>query len=133
MRSGGGNRNTITATPRQLESLIRLSQALAKMRLSNIVTNEDVKEAARLIRVATQNAATDPRTGTIDLDLLTGGKSSREKDRIDTIHNIISELLKGRQLKGQRLTLGQLRQIISNDETYSACKSHSIFFINILF
>ena len=37
MRSGGGrSMNTITATPRQLESLICLAQALAKMRLSEI-------------------------------------------------------------------------------------------------
>ena len=35
MRSlGGRSMKTITATPRQLESLIRLAQALAKMRLS---------------------------------------------------------------------------------------------------
>jgi DNA replication licensing factor MCM4 len=38
--AGLGSRRAqhITATPRQLESLIRLSQALAKMRLSHIVT-----------------------------------------------------------------------------------------------
>ena len=37
MRSMGVNKKTITATPRQLESLIRISEALAKMRLSNEV------------------------------------------------------------------------------------------------
>ena len=46
--------NVVTATPRQLESMIRLSEALAKMRLAPTVTVEDVKEAARLINVATQ-------------------------------------------------------------------------------
>lgn len=57
MRSQGAKAamaNVVTATPRQLESMIRLSEALAKMRLSNTVTVEDVKEAARLINVATQ-------------------------------------------------------------------------------
>lgn len=34
LRAIGINRKTITATPRQLESLIRLSEAFAKMRLS---------------------------------------------------------------------------------------------------
>ena len=38
----------ITATPRQLESLIRLSEALAKMRLSEEVTDGDVGEAIRV-------------------------------------------------------------------------------------
>ena len=46
--------NVVTATPRQLESMIRLSEALAKMRLASTVTVEDVKEAVRLINVATQ-------------------------------------------------------------------------------
>jgi DNA replication licensing factor MCM4 len=55
MRSlGGRGSKTITATPRQLESLIRLSQALAKMRLSKEVTGYDVEEAIRLMKVATQ-------------------------------------------------------------------------------
>ena len=57
MRSQGAKAavgNVVTATPRQLESMIRLSEALAKMRLASEVTVEDVKEAARLINVATQ-------------------------------------------------------------------------------
>jgi DNA replication licensing factor MCM4 len=81
-----------------LESLIRLSQALAKMRMSNMVkktnlqqkkktnnkinkiitpqkvTRDDVQEAYRLMRVATQAAATDPRTGTIDMDMINTGR-----------------------------------------------------------
>merc|ERR1712130_1014109 len=38
-------RKTITATPRQLESLIRLSESLARMRHSEIVEGQDVDEA----------------------------------------------------------------------------------------
>ena len=34
MRRLGTSKKTITATPRQLESIIRLSESLAKMRLS---------------------------------------------------------------------------------------------------
>ena len=49
-----GGRKTITATPRQLEALIRMSEALAKMRLAKYVEVSDVKEAIRLIRVAIQ-------------------------------------------------------------------------------
>lgn len=54
MRNRGrmSSKTTITATPRQLESLIRISEALAKMRLSDQVEVRDVKEAARLIDVA---------------------------------------------------------------------------------
>jgi DNA replication licensing factor MCM4 len=54
MRQQGVNQKTITATPRQLEALIRLSEALAKMKLSKDVTVEHVYEAKRLMDVATQ-------------------------------------------------------------------------------
>ena len=54
MRSMGINRKTITATPRQLESLIRISESIAKMRLSPNVEVRDVEEAVRLICTAMQ-------------------------------------------------------------------------------
>ena len=56
MRKIGHNssKKVVTATPRQLESLIRLSEALARMRYSNVVTSSDVQEARRLMTVATQ-------------------------------------------------------------------------------
>ena len=41
------------------------------MRLSAEVEPADVAEAVRLMKVATQSAATDPTTGTIDMDLIT--------------------------------------------------------------
>lgn len=47
LRKGSGGRHTVSATPRQLESLIRLSEANAKMRLSPTVERKDVDEAMR--------------------------------------------------------------------------------------
>jgi len=71
----------ITATTRQLESMIRLAEAHAKMRLSEEVTAEDVGEAVRLIQSALKQAATDARTGLIDMGLLTEGTSASERKR----------------------------------------------------
>lgn len=47
MRKVGAGRGQISAYPRQLESLIRLAEAHAKVRLSNLVQIEDVEEAWR--------------------------------------------------------------------------------------
>ncbi|KAJ0417443.1 MCM2/3/5 family-domain-containing protein [Aspergillus carlsbadensis] len=69
----------ITATTRQLESMIRLAEAHARMRLSPEVTADDVEEAVRLIRSAIKQAATDSRTGLIDMSLLTEGTSASER------------------------------------------------------
>lgn len=63
MRNMGSAKKTITATPRQLESMIRISEAIAKMRLATEVKKNDVEEAVRLIKHAMQQSATDPTTG----------------------------------------------------------------------
>jgi len=47
MRRWGGQKRTVSATPRQLESLIRLSEAHARMRLSSTVTADDVEDSIR--------------------------------------------------------------------------------------
>lgn len=93
MRKMGGNRRTITATPRQLESLIRLSEALAKMRLAETVEKSDVIEATRLMRVALQQAAIDPVTGTIDMDLITTGRSATNRARMADLTKAVRALL----------------------------------------
>ena len=83
----------ITATTRQLESMIRLSEAHAKMRLSSEVTEEDVGEAVRLIQSALKQAATDSRTGLIDMGLLTEGTSASERKRKEDLKNGILSVL----------------------------------------
>lgn len=83
----------ITATTRQLESMIRLSEAHAKMRLSEEVTAYDVSEAVRLIKSALKQAATDARTGLIDMGLLTEGTSASERRRKQDLKKAITDLL----------------------------------------
>ncbi|GFQ01324.1 DNA replication licensing factor mcm4 [Phtheirospermum japonicum] len=47
----GSSKKIITATPRQIESLIRLSEALARIRFSEVVEKRDVTEAFRLLEL----------------------------------------------------------------------------------
>jgi DNA replication licensing factor MCM4 len=93
----------ITATTRQLESLIRLSEAHARMRFSEFVELADVKEASRLMREAIRTSAMDPRTGKIDMGLLnTGTGSGQRKMREDMRKELLSILDgagKGRGIK----------------------------------
>jgi DNA replication licensing factor MCM4 len=79
----------ITATTRQLESMIRLSEAHARMRLSPEVTAGDVEEAVRLIRSAIKQAATDSRTGLIDMGLLTEGSSAADRRLRDDLKKAV--------------------------------------------
>ncbi|KAF8955053.1 MCM2/3/5 family-domain-containing protein [Flammula alnicola] len=93
----------ITATTRQLESLIRLSEAHARMRFSDFVELSDVKEASRLMREAIRTSAMDPRTGKIDMGLLNTGTGTGQRKMRDDMRKEILNLLdggaKGRGLK----------------------------------
>ncbi|XP_047956027.1 DNA replication licensing factor MCM4 isoform X2 [Salvia hispanica] len=96
----GSSKKVITATPRQIESLIRLSEGLARIRLSELVEKSDVIEAFRLLEVAMQQSATDHSTGTIDMDLITTGVSASERMRRE---NLVSST---RSLILDKLTIG---------------------------
>jgi len=88
----GNNAKTITATPRQLESLIRIAESLAKMRLCNRVESRDIEEGVRLIKTAMQQSATDPNTGEIDMDIITTGIGAASHSRIKEICNFIRKV-----------------------------------------
>ena len=90
----GNSKKIITATTRQLESLIRISEAFAKMRLSNSVEERDVDEAIALVKFATQQAATDPTTGLIDMDVIVTGKTSSSRMKIKKIKEMAHEIIK---------------------------------------
>eukprot|EP00494_Astrolonche_serrata_P025297 UN25558 len=96
MRNVGRNRGrkTISATPRNLESLIRLSEAMARMHHCKTVTTDHVKEVVRLTAIATQQAATDPRTGEIDMGIITTGESDNERQKFQTICDNLTEIIK---------------------------------------
>lgn len=79
----------ITATTRQLESMIRLSEAHAKMRLSPTVEESDVDEAVRLIKSAIKASATDARTGLIDMGLLSEGGSASDRRRKEDLKRAV--------------------------------------------
>jgi len=83
----------ITATTRQLESMIRLSEAHARMRLSSKVELEDVKEAARLMKEAIRTSAMDPRTGKIDMGLLNTGTGSGQRKLRDDMRKAVLDVL----------------------------------------
>merc|ERR1711915_355776 len=93
MRKIGSGRGQITAYPRQLESLIRLAEAHARMRFSDTVELIDVEEAARLHREALKQSATDPLTGRIDVSILTTGQSSAGRKRRAEVATALKDLL----------------------------------------
>ncbi|KAK4191732.1 putative DNA replication licensing factor [Podospora australis] len=103
----------ITATTRQLESMIRLSEAHARMRLADIVTADDVKEAVRLIKTALKTAATDAQ-GRIDMSLLTEGTSAAERKRKADMKDAVVRLLDELTAGGQAVKFSEVARRLSD-------------------
>ena len=93
MRKVGSGKGQISAYPRQLESLIRLAEAHAKMKFKNVVDVEDVEEARRLHREAIKQSATDPLSGKIDVSILTTGMSATNRKRRNELSLGLKQLL----------------------------------------
>jgi len=82
----------IPITPRQLEALVRLSKANARMRLSKEVTIEDANRAIDLVKRSLHEAGIDPESGKVDIDILMTGKSRSQRQNIERILEIIKDL-----------------------------------------
>ena len=65
------------------------------------------------MKVATQTAATDPRTGTIDMDMITTGRTAVDREMIEMLAERLREVFNSN--RGQRLTMAQLRNVVSKD------------------
>merc|ERR1719188_2828592 len=96
LRNQGTSREMITATPRILESLIRISESVAKMELREEVINADVEEAIRLLKAATYAAAVDPETGLIDMEQLIVGVGAAKRKRAKEIDSLMAEILEAK-------------------------------------
>jgi len=96
MRSSGISEDkalkAIPISPRQLEALVRLSEASAKVRLSDTITRKDAKYAINLLHYCLEQVGMDPETGKIDIDRISTGITTSERTKILGVRELIHEL-----------------------------------------
>jgi len=83
---------TLPITPRQLEAIIRLSEAYAKMRLSPIVEKSDVQAVIKLLEYTWRDMLLDPETGEIDYMILEMGQSMSSIKKAEKLMDLIKAL-----------------------------------------
>ena len=81
----------ITVTPRQLEGIIRLSTARARLLMKSKVEEEDAERAIFLIQSMLQDAGVDVNTGKVDLGVLQGRPRS-EVSRMQLFMDVLKSL-----------------------------------------
>ena len=93
VRSGGVEEDTpVPITARQLEAIIRLAEASAKLQLKDKVEASDAHRAITLQRKCLEKVGFDPETGKIDIDKVEGRTPTSDRDRINKVMEEIGAL-----------------------------------------
>ena len=83
---------TIMITLRQLESIIRLVEAHARMHLRDEATQEDAEVAIDLLDKSMLTVGVDVETGKRDMDVILTGKPKSLRDQMETVLKVIGEV-----------------------------------------
>ncbi len=92
MRSKGGEEAAVAITPRQLEALVRISEARARAFLRDTVTVEDAKSAIRIMTVSLSDVGVDVKTGAMDIDVIMTGKPRSLRDSFQRVIETVAEM-----------------------------------------
>jgi replicative DNA helicase Mcm len=87
-----GNNKPVPVTARQLEALVRLAEASARMRLSNTIDTEDTDRILKIVDACLRQVAYDAESGSFDIDKLVTGVPKSQRDIIRSIKEAIRNL-----------------------------------------
>jgi replicative DNA helicase Mcm len=88
----GGEASAISITARQLESLVRLAEARARVHLREQVIVEDAEAVIALMQRSLEQVGIDVTTGEIDIDILYTGKPRSLQMQLQKVLSVISEM-----------------------------------------
>ncbi|MFH1787454.1 MAG: minichromosome maintenance protein MCM [archaeon] len=82
----------IPISARQLQALVRMSEASAKIRLSSKVTKDDAKNAIEIMKYYLMQVGYDYESKTFDIDRISTGIPTSQRNKIIVVREIITEL-----------------------------------------
>jgi len=107
--TNSGNEEEISSIPisaRQLEAIVRLSEAYAKIKLSDKITEEHAQKAIDLVMYTLERIGVDPKTGKIDIDIITTGISASTRNIYRIVKGIIDKL----DVEGKEITFDEIME-----------------------
>lgn len=84
----------VAITPRQLEALVRLSEARARTFLRDKVITEDAMAIIRLMTLSLQDVGIDTSTGKMDIDVIMTGKPKSLRDKMQVVISTVAKIEK---------------------------------------
>jgi replicative DNA helicase Mcm len=93
LRAKGADEDApVPVTARKLEAIVRLSEASARVRISDTVEIEDAERVIEIVRSCLQDIGVDPETGQFDADVVETGRSKTQRDRVKNIRQLINDI-----------------------------------------
>lgn len=91
LNSGSGKEQCpIVITARQLEGLVRIAEAHARIRLSDKIEEQDALAAINIMMKSLKQVGIDPETGEFDIDAMMG-RPKTVRDRMTKITSVLSD------------------------------------------
>ena len=90
--SGEAQTRPLPISARQLDALIRMSEASAKSRLSQQVSKDDAKRGINLMKYYLMQVGYDYETKTFDIDRIATGVSSSQRGKIMLVKDTLNKL-----------------------------------------
>ncbi|MEM2904875.1 MAG: minichromosome maintenance protein MCM [Candidatus Bathyarchaeia archaeon] len=87
-----GSESPVAITVRQLESVVRIAEARAKIALRETVTVEDAEAAIKLMTKSLSQVGVDLATGKPDIDTLMTGKPKSVRDKLQAVLSTVFQL-----------------------------------------
>ena len=82
----------VPVTARQLEAIVRLSEAYAKIKLDKKVKVEYAQQAIDMLMYCLEKIGLDPKTGQLDIDKITSGVTQSQRNEYKLVQKIIDNL-----------------------------------------
>jgi replicative DNA helicase Mcm len=95
MRSASETEGTpVAITARQLESLVRVAEARARIALRDQVTLEDAERAIEMMKISLEQVGIDISSQKFDIDIIMTGKPKSLRDKLSIILGLITSMEK---------------------------------------
>ena len=121
----------IPISARQLEALIRMSEASAKLRLDTSVTRDDARRAIEIIKYYLMQVGYDYESKTFDIDRISGMPTSK-RNKVFIVRDLITEL---ENRLGQLIPLEEIEKELEGkmnkeeiEDAISELMKHSIIY-----
>ncbi len=95
----------IPISARQLEAIVRLAEASARVRLAKKVTMKDAARAIGIMTACLEQVGIDPKTGKLDIDVLSTGIAASTRSKIVNLREMLINLS---EKKGKTIAVGDI-------------------------